>query len=64
MKYIGIKKEKRLNFESFRARKADRNLAVETRVLSTDAEAIPLVKFVYLVFTRIPGERYRRRFRS
>ena len=44
-----------MEFESFRARKADRNLAVETRVLSTDAEAIPLVKFIYLVFTRILG---------
>ena len=57
-------KKKRLDFDSFRARKADRNLAVEIRVLSTDAEAIPLVKFMYLVFTLIPGEMYRRRFRS
>ena len=27
-------------------------------------EDIPLVKFMYLVFTRMPGESYRRRFRS
>ena len=60
----GRRERKRLDFESFRARKADRNLAVETRVLSTDAEAIPLVKFIYLVFTRILGERNRRRFGS
>ena len=58
------KRKKRLEFESFRARKTDRNLAVETRVLSTDVEAVPLVKFIYLVFTRIPGERYRKGQRS
>ena len=27
-------------------------------------EGVPLVEFVYLVFTRIPDERYRRRLRS
>ena len=27
-------------------------------------EAVPLVAFVYLVFTRMPGESYRRRLRS
>ena len=27
-------------------------------------EDVPLVEFMYLVFTRLPGERYRRRLRS
>ena len=27
-------------------------------------EDVPLVEFKYLVFTRLPGESYRRRFRS
>ena len=27
-------------------------------------EAVPLVEFMYLVFTRMPGESYRRRLRS
>ena len=27
-------------------------------------EDVPLVEFMYLVFTHMPGESYRRRFRS
>ena len=27
-------------------------------------EAVPLVEFMYLVFTHMPGEKYRRRLRS
>ena len=32
--------------------------------LLNSAEDVPLVKFMYRVFTRMPGESYRRRFRS
>ena len=31
---------------------------------STDLEDVPLVQFMYLIFTRMPGESYRRRLRS
>ena len=61
------KQRKWLEFESFRGRKTNKQkltIAVETRVLPIEAEAVPLVKFMYLVFTGMPGESYRRRFRS
>ena len=32
--------------------------------LLTFFEDVPLVEFMYLVFTRMPGENYRRQFRS
>ena len=35
-----------------------------TQLLSFVLENVPLVEFTYLVFTRMPGESYRRRLRS
>ena len=35
-----------------------------SQFLSSDFEAVPLVEFMYLVFTRMSGESYRRRLRS
>ena len=33
-------------------------------MLLREIEDVPSVEFVYLVFTRMPGESYRKRFRS
>ena len=35
-----------------------------TTSTTTKKEDVPLVEFMYLVFTRVPGERYRRQLRS
>ena len=32
--------------------------------MRVNTEDVPLVEFMYLVFTRMPGESYRRRLRS
>ena len=37
---------------------------VKQQSLSLSLEDVPLVEFTHLVFTRVPGESYRRRLRS
>ena len=38
-------------------------MAILTRTQSTSGTSVPLVELMYIVFTRMPGESYRRRLR-
>ena len=44
--------------------KSKQNEAQSARAESTQKKNVLLVEFMYLVFTRMPGESYRRRLRS
>ena len=49
---------------SGKIKNSQNRFTTETNLKQKEAKDVPLVEFMYLVFTRMPGESYRRRLRS